>query len=40
MMANKSLQRTNRHRGRTARACMCARAGVEWAWCLAAELGR
>ena len=34
MTANNALQRTSEHRGRTVRACMCARAGAEWvrAW--------
>jgi len=29
MKANNALQRTSRHSGRTAHACMCARAGAE-----------
>ena len=37
MTANHSLQRTIEHRGRTARACMFARAGAEGGSCLAAE---
>lgn len=40
MTANHTLQRTGDHRGRTARACMFARAGAEWASSPAAELGR
>ena len=40
MTANNALQRTGGHRGRTVRACMCARAGAEQALGLAAELGR
>jgi len=37
---NKSLERTVIHRGRTVRACMCARAGAERGSCMAAQLGR
>jgi hypothetical protein len=37
---NNALQRTGKHRGRTVRACMCARAGAELASCMAAELDR
>ena len=40
MMPNHALQRTGEHKGRTVRACMCARAGAEWVVCLAAELDR
>jgi hypothetical protein len=30
MLPNKSFERTVNHRGRTVRACMCARAGARW----------
>ena len=39
-MPNNTLQRTGGHGGRTVHACMCARAGAEWASCLPADLGR
>jgi hypothetical protein len=29
MLSNNALERTVNHRGRTVRACMCARAGAE-----------
>jgi hypothetical protein len=39
-MANKTLQRTHRHRGRPVLAMYGVLAGAEWASCLAAELNR
>ena len=38
--AHNAFERTGGHRGRTVRACMCARAGVESGSCMAAQLDR
>jgi hypothetical protein len=40
MTANKSLERTLKHRGRAALAMNCVLAGPEWALCMAAQLDR
>ena len=40
MLPNKAFERTRVYRGRTVRACMCARAGAENGSCMAAQLGR
>ena len=40
MLSNNTLQRNVIHRGHPVLAIDCALAGVEWASCLSAELGR
>lgn len=40
LQPNKAFEQTVKHRGRTVRACMCARAGAEIRQWSAAQLGR
>jgi len=40
VMPNNTLERTGKHRGRTVRAYMCARAGAESGSCMAAQVVR
>jgi hypothetical protein len=40
MLSNKAFERTGGKRGRAALAMNCVLAGVEWAPCNAAQLGR